>query len=331
MARRAAGGPPRPSRTLTPGQPRREARLPDLNVWTQTSGTALLTAKRCSLARVPMPAQDSHSAYGLLYLAAVRDNWREQEHRQGRVDSGPAHSRLRRQLPDHFAACADRSPRGLLVHIWSADPQTRLPLSAVVSSSRGSLLDDVTVLSQLLVLAGVVVGALASYLTTAVTERTRWKRTLDSRWDDRRVDVYASYAQAVKDIITISSRIYAGRNITADSDSWALPPSKENLELLESAKRKRATAWEPVLLLGHPDTVKAARNWHESVWVLERWARGDATGKREDWEKASSEVTRARSLFYESARNDLQVRGGAQLGTVDIEARQKRIEGNSDS
>lgn len=197
-------------------------------------------------------------------------------------------------------------------------------------SSRG-LLDDVTVLSQLLVLAGVVVGALASYLTAAATERTRWKRTLDSRWDDRRVDAYASYAQAVKDLITISSRIYAGRNIAADSDSWALPPSRENLELFESAKRKRATAWEPVLLLGDPETVKAARNWHESVWVLERWASGEIIGKREDWEKASSEVTRTRSLFYESARNDLEVRGGAQLGPVDLEARRKRIEGNPDS
>jgi hypothetical protein len=186
-------------------------------------------------------------------------------------------------------------------------------------------------LSQLLVLAGVVVGALASYLTTAATERTRWKRILDSRWDDRRVEAYASYAQAVKDLITICSRLYAGRNIMADSDSWALPPSRENLELFESAKRNRATAWEPVLLLGDPETVEAARNWHESVWVLERWARGDATGKREDWEKASSEVFRARSLFYESARNDLRVRGGAQLATVDFEARRKRIEGNSES
>jgi hypothetical protein len=185
-------------------------------------------------------------------------------------------------------------------------------------------------LSELLVLAGVIVGALASYLTTAATERTRWKRTLDSRWDDRRVEAYASYAQAVKDIITVSSRIYAGRNITADSDSWALPPSEENLELLESAVRKRAAAWEPVLLLGDRETVTAARNWHESVWALERWARGAATGKREDWEKASAEVTRSRSFFYESARNDLQVRGGA-LPTVDIEARRKRIEGVSDS
>jgi hypothetical protein len=38
--------------TLTPGQPRREARLPDLNVWMQTTGVALLAIKRYSPACV---------------------------------------------------------------------------------------------------------------------------------------------------------------------------------------------------------------------------------------------------------------------------------------
>jgi len=40
----------------------------------QTSGTALLAVERCSLVRVWMAAQDSRSAYGLLYVAAVRDD-----------------------------------------------------------------------------------------------------------------------------------------------------------------------------------------------------------------------------------------------------------------
>jgi hypothetical protein len=35
-------------------------------------GTALLAVERCSLARVCMAAQDSRSAHGLLYFAAVQ-------------------------------------------------------------------------------------------------------------------------------------------------------------------------------------------------------------------------------------------------------------------
>ena len=188
---------------------------------------------------------------------------------------------------------------------------------------------DVTVSSQLLVLAGVIVGALASYLTTAATERARWKRTLDSRWDDRRVEAYASYAQAVKDIITISSRIYDGRGIAVNPD--ALSSTQEDLALLESADTKRAALWETVLLLGHAETVIAARNWHESVWRLEWWARGRITGKHESWENARSEVNRTRSLFYESARKDLQVSGGTLPDMGDFEALLRRIQGGSNS
>jgi hypothetical protein len=176
---------------------------------------------------------------------------------------------------------------------------------------------------QFLVLVGVIVGALASYLTTAATERARWKRALDSRWDDRRVEAYASYAQAVKEIIRISQRMAAGRGI--GNSSQPLGPTQENLELLDSAGAARTNMWETVLLLGHPDTVAAARHWHETAWRLEWYARGLITGEYDDWERARSAANTARSLFYESARKDLQVRGGQLPGPIDFEARLRRI------
>ena len=37
----------------------------------QTTGAALLTVRRCSPVRMRMLAQDSRSAYGLLYFAAA--------------------------------------------------------------------------------------------------------------------------------------------------------------------------------------------------------------------------------------------------------------------
>jgi hypothetical protein len=178
-------------------------------------------------------------------------------------------------------------------------------------------------LSQLLVLAGVIIGALASYLTTAATERARWKRALDSRWDERRVDAYASYAQAVKDEIGISSRITAGRGVAVNPRP--LSPSEKNLELLAAAGVKRAAAWEAVLLLGHANTVRAARKWHETVWRLEGFARGAIAGGLEDWEKARSEVNIARSAFYESARNDLQIKGGDLPSATAYEARLRSV------
>ncbi len=57
-----------------------------LALWMQTTGACLLAVNGCSLARVRMSAQDSRSAHGLLYLAAVRNDAREQGHCQDHVD-----------------------------------------------------------------------------------------------------------------------------------------------------------------------------------------------------------------------------------------------------
>jgi hypothetical protein len=46
--------------------------LEPLTFWLQTNGTPLLVAKRRSLARMPMAAQDGSCAPGLLYSTAVR-------------------------------------------------------------------------------------------------------------------------------------------------------------------------------------------------------------------------------------------------------------------
>jgi len=180
--------------------------------------------------------------------------------------------------------------------------------------------------NQLIVLAGVGVGAFASYLATAATERARWKRSLDSRWDDRRVEAYASYARAVKDVINISSRIAAGRGLGNASEP--LVPTQENLSLLAGAEAQRANQWETVLLLGNPETVAAARQWHEIAWRLEWFARGRLTSEQADWGEVRSSVNDARSRFYESARKDLQVKGGRLPDPGDFEQRLPRIRGD---
>jgi hypothetical protein len=167
---------------------------------------------------------------------------------------------------------------------------------------------DVSLLNQLLVLLGVIIGALGAYLTTAASERARWRRTLDSRWDDRRIEAYASYAQAVKRMVTLAQRIAAGRELGDPSEPLA--PTQDNLDLLAVAEDERATQWETVLLLGHPHTEAAARNWHEHAWRLEWYARALIVGEKSDWERARAAANIARAAFYESARSDLGISGG---------------------
>ncbi len=73
----------------------------------QTTGAALLAIKRSSLLSMSMPAQSGHSAYRLLYLAAVWDDWRSKNAVKVALTSALHHSRLRRPLAARTATCGD--------------------------------------------------------------------------------------------------------------------------------------------------------------------------------------------------------------------------------
>src|ERR1044071_2869996 len=80
--------------------------------------------RRCSLVRMWTPARDSRSAHGLLYLAAVRANQREQEHRQGTVDTDPSLVSYRRAVgyrrsPGDLASCVTRLIGWSRMSSWS--------------------------------------------------------------------------------------------------------------------------------------------------------------------------------------------------------------------
>jgi len=75
----------------------------------QTSGTALLAVERCSLVRVWMAAQDSRSAHGLLYFAAVRDDRHHLIRRLCNAHPLPAHSAA--DLPKRYSLVRSRRQR----------------------------------------------------------------------------------------------------------------------------------------------------------------------------------------------------------------------------
>jgi hypothetical protein len=161
---------------------------------------------------------------------------------------------------------------------------------------------------ELPALIGVGVGAVATYATTAATERTRWRRQQVSRWDRERMRAYAEYGNAVKKVTHLASRIAAGRGLPHSVEP--LEPDRRALEALSQADGDRARAWESVLLLGAPETVAAARAWHQAVWRLEWFAQGRLTAA-DQWDPAIRETDVARDQFYESARRDLGVAGAA--------------------
>jgi hypothetical protein len=109
---------------------------------------------------------------------------------------------------------------------------------------------------QLPALLGVAVGALASYLAGAASERMRWRRDQSVRWDDKRAQAYTDYGLAVKNVYAQSMRAAELRRRDGQDQTAAY---EEALAELGRLTDERTAKWETVLLLGQPETIAAAR------------------------------------------------------------------------
>ncbi|MGW1505031.1 hypothetical protein ACWCQW_42265 [Streptomyces mirabilis] len=163
-------------------------------------------------------------------------------------------------------------------------------------------------------LIGVLIGATASYVATALTEKARWRRQLETRWDEKRLESYLRYADAIKRFTSIAGRLAAGKGL------FDLPQpvtQGAGLELLADAELERGYAFESVLLMGDADTITAARALQRHAWVLEQFARDLRPGSAEDWSRAFREFQESRDKYYLAARASLGVSAPFRLRSQD--------------
>jgi hypothetical protein len=159
---------------------------------------------------------------------------------------------------------------------------------------------------QLLTIAGVAVGAFASFVSTRLVDRGRWRREEALRWDTRRLHCYSEFAAAIKRHISISDRICAGLGLPAGAQPLDLA---NGLATLATADDDLSVKWEQVLMLGSPDAIAAARDWRHAAWRLEWLARGRREGAAE-YAQANMEAGSARKRFYTAARDELGIASG---------------------
>jgi hypothetical protein len=162
-------------------------------------------------------------------------------------------------------------------------------------------------LNQLPALIGVLIGTLGTVLATHLAERTRWSRAQSVRWDDRRVEAYAEYARALKEVSIVTMRLRAATDASRPRPAL---DRETGLAQLADAEAERSKTWERVLLLGDAATVAAARDWTDAVRELRLAVRGRAPEGFE-WDAAVLHLDRCRDRFYEAARAGLSVGGGA--------------------
>jgi hypothetical protein len=160
-----------------------------------------------------------------------------------------------------------------------------------------------SIAQMVLPLIGVIIGALGSYFAASAGEQARWRRQQQTRWDARRVEVYTDYGNAVKRVYVVCKQIVDARALPGSSGDTTID---ERIAELVRLSAERTSKWETVLLLGDPQTITAARDWHRLVWEMERIARGEpaAEGK---WDRAWVASYHARTRFYEAARRELGI------------------------
>lgn len=164
-------------------------------------------------------------------------------------------------------------------------------------------------IGPLLALAGVVVGALLSYLLATLGERRRERWALRREWRERRLQTCVAYVADVKRMRSIAQRMAADVGL----DDQAPPlPRNDGLDLLAEANMARGSSFETLALIADRNLVEAARALNRAVWRLEWFARGllDDTDL-EGWRIAVRDYFHAINLFHEHARHELGVMGKA--------------------
>ncbi|WP_435204997.1 hypothetical protein [Micromonospora sp. bgisy143] len=176
-------------------------------------------------------------------------------------------------------------------------------------------------MDQLPALLGVLVGTGGTILATLIADRSRWQRQQAARWDERRLQAYVEFANAVKEVHTYALRI-------ANLNALRHGVDREHaLARMEEADIRRTKTWESVLLLGDATSITAAREWRAAVTDIARYARG-VTSAGFELAAGLGHANETRDRFYQAARASLGIRGSAVpqsewlAGKLDIRTQQ---------
>ncbi|MBP5859671.1 hypothetical protein QBA57_03645 [Streptomyces scabiei] len=159
---------------------------------------------------------------------------------------------------------------------------------------------------QLPALLGVVIGAFGSYLVVMRGEQVRFRRERESRWEERRLAVYADWARTVKQSVTLAYRVAS--HLGNDPHPHPLSP-EEAAPLMAEATAARDPSGEALLLLGSPEVVEKARAWVVTVMRMEEFLRG-GTLDPAAWQTLLERQRAGRDAYYTAVREDLALPPG---------------------
>jgi hypothetical protein len=151
-----------------------------------------------------------------------------------------------------------------------------------------------------------VIGALGSYLAVVRGDQVRFRRERESRWEERRLAVYAEYARTLKRSVTLTYRVAA--HLGNDPHPHPLSPTDAE-PLLAEATIARDPSGEALILLGSPEVVEKARVWVVTVMEMEQFLRDEQVDPQA-WLALLERQRAGREGYYAAVRQDLALPPG---------------------
>ncbi|MEU6819810.1 hypothetical protein ABZ921_04205 [Streptomyces atriruber] len=148
-------------------------------------------------------------------------------------------------------------------------------------------------ITQIVTLVGVLIGALTSYFSVTLAERAKHRRAMATRWDERKLNTYIEYAACVKEVADASK---FARLAEAGSDAF-----DECIASMEEGERRRSALFEALVLLAAPQVVSAAHEVNAGVWEMEKLAREHRPPP------VLGNLHERLNTYHESARRDLGI------------------------
>ncbi|MFI0785234.1 hypothetical protein ACH4Q6_06515 [Streptomyces lydicus] len=161
-------------------------------------------------------------------------------------------------------------------------------------------------LSQVIPLVGVLLGAATSFFATSLAERTKFRQTMATRWDERKLDTYIEYVSCVKEAIRAARQTVEAREHGADAS--------EPLSVMEAAEARRSVLFEGLVLLSDDAASQAAMVVNERLWAVLRRVR-DPAGDSGNGRELGSSVVEALNVLHKAARADLAINRSLGGGT----------------
>jgi hypothetical protein len=182
---------------------------------------------------------------------------------------------------------------------------------------------------QLLTIGAVLVGAVVTYMTNTLTERSRLRHELHTRWDDRKLDAYGAFIDCVRASVFLSSTLYEHREGFREAETGG----PETEAQLAEAVRLSGRAFERVMLLGGDAVVEVAHEVNAAAREVHWQATGRIDGTLAEWRERHQTVFAKINSFHRTAREDLGVSGrvtGEQHPERDLLLPPARREHNGD-